>query len=82
MAELKRHMDVLERVSERPPQLPQAPKKQDKEDSHLSSQANQPVLNDQKYTVVYFVVYTCVYRQSSWRNRQQQARPDGQRATR
>ncbi len=26
MAELKRHMDVLERVSERPSQLPRPPK--------------------------------------------------------
>ncbi|KPP97521.1 MAG: hypothetical protein HLUCCO03_02180 [Marinobacter sp. HL-58] len=39
MAELKRHMDVLERVSERPPQLPQTPEHKDKEDSHLSNQA-------------------------------------------
>ena len=60
MAELKRHMDVLERVSENSLRslLPQS---LGNGDSHQSFQANTAKTEPAKYTTVYVSRYTCVY---------------------
>jgi hypothetical protein len=64
MAELKRPMDGLERVSDMAFQFPLLPSQCDG-DSCLSDEANPINLAKSRYTLVYFSMYTCVYPPSS-----------------